>query len=119
MNKIVRSTVKSRVLFPVVLAAATICICILCCNFISQNSYRAISELFSSNAVAASELRAPQWTVKEYKGKIGIFGADGNLCETLEVSVSTLPSQDREYLISGISVYSVQELLSIIEDYTG
>lgn len=119
MNKILRNTVKSRVLFPTVLAIATICLCTLCCSFVSQSSYKAIEKLLSPNDIAVSSTRTPLWTVKEYKGKIGVYSSDGELTETLDVSLSSLPASDREYLIEGIAVYSVQELLSIIEDYTG
>ena len=119
MNKFLRNTVKSRVVFPVILATATICLCTLCCSFVSQRSCRTIETLLSSNSVAVSELSSPLWTVRESKGKIGIFDSEGILTETLDVTLSTLPSQDREYLIQGIPVYSLQELLSLIEDYTG
>ncbi len=119
VNKILRNTVKNRVVFPVILATATICLCTLCCSFVSQRSCRTIEEMLSGDSVAVSQLSSPLWTVRESKGKIGIFDSEGILTETLDVTLSALPSQDREYLIQGIPVYSLQELLSLIEDYTG
>ena len=75
--------------------------------------------MLGGSSISVSSMSEPIWTIRESKGKIGIFDSEGILTETLDVSLSSLPSSDREYLISGIPVYSLQELLSLIEDYTG
>jgi hypothetical protein len=59
------------------------------------------------------------YTVKSYKGKIGIFKSNGDLIQILDVYTITLPIADREMLEEGIDIDNVDELRDIIEDYTG
>ena len=52
-------------------------------------------------------------------GKITVYAADGyNVIEVLDTYVYSLPLSDREAIAEGINVYSVNELISLIEDYT-
>ena len=52
-------------------------------------------------------------------GKLTVFAPDGQtVIDTLETYVYSLPLSDREAVAKGISVYSVNELISLIEDYT-
>lgn len=94
----------------------------------TQNAY--LSESVSSlkdnvdklSSVDASAVyKDAIFLVKETEtGKIGIFSfSDGSLVEELEVYTYSLPPTDRSYLESGILIYSVSELVSLIEDYTG
>lgn len=120
MNTILRNTMKSKALFPIIVAIATMCLCILCCNYVSQTAANTVRTMLSDGQWAASaSVQTPMWTLREYKGKIGVFDSTGALSDTLEVSVASLPQTDRQYLTEGIPVYSVTELLSRIEDYTG
>ena len=59
------------------------------------------------------------YTVKSYKGKIGIFGSRGELIQIIDVYTITLPKADREMLEEGIDIKNIDELRDIIEDYTG
>ena len=52
-------------------------------------------------------------------GKIAIFSADGACLYKSSVDASILPTADQELLASGIEIHSLQELLSLIKDYTG
>lgn len=70
-----------------------------------------------------SEATPPEETtegflVKEYRGQIGIFSADGTLLEILDTYVKTLPEADRALLGEGISVKTREELNSLVEDYS-
>ncbi len=52
-------------------------------------------------------------------GRLTIYAADGyTVIDTLDTYVYSLPLSDREAVSAGISVYSVNELVSLIEDYT-
>ena len=52
-------------------------------------------------------------------GKLTIYGSDGySVIDVLDTYVYSLPLSDREAITKGISVYSVNELISLIEDYT-
>lgn len=59
------------------------------------------------------------YIVKSYKGKIGVFGGNGDLVQIIDVYIKTLPIADREMLEEGINIKNVDELRDIIEDYTG
>ena len=52
-------------------------------------------------------------------GKLTIFAPDGQtVIDMLDTYVYSLPLSDREAVAKGISVFSVNELISLIEDYT-
>ena len=52
-------------------------------------------------------------------GRLAIYAADGyTLVDTLNTYVYSLPLSDREAVSEGIDIYSVNELVSLIEDYT-
>lgn len=96
--------------------------------YTTQNA--ALSDMVSSlkdNVAQISTLDAAAvykdaiFLVKETpSGKIGIFSfSNGALVEELDVYTYSLPPTDRTYLTNGILIYSVNELISIIEDYTG
>ena len=58
------------------------------------------------------------YLVKEYRGQIGIFSADGTLLEILDTYIKTLPEADRALLGEGIWVETREALNSLIEDYS-
>ena len=52
-------------------------------------------------------------------GKLAIYAADGyTVVDILDTYVYSLPLSDREAVSEGIAVYSVNELVSLIQDYT-
>ena len=57
--------------------------------------------------------------IKSYEGKIGIFNESNLLIKTLDVNIKTLPKTDQDLLKKGLCVNSKDELIKIIEDYTG
>jgi hypothetical protein len=60
------------------------------------------------------------YTVKLYGGKIGIFAkGDSKPEEVLGVSPDSLPKSEQERLAAGIHVKTHDELLALIENYTG
>lgn len=61
----------------------------------------------------------PLYTVGIFAGKLAVYGADSDApLEISGVSVAALPPLDREYLTSGIAVYSEDELARVLADYT-
>lgn len=60
------------------------------------------------------------FVVREKDGKVAIFDyRTGKVIEELNVYTYSLPQSDRTYLENGIMLYTVSELISLIEDYTG
>ena len=59
------------------------------------------------------------YTVTISDGWVVIRNGEGNLFETLDVCAFTLPEADQAALEKGITLYSEEALLSILEDYTG
>ena len=60
------------------------------------------------------------YTVKEYKGHIGVFrGTENSPFEEIEINVDLFPKADQDLLKEGIKAYGEQELNRVIEDYKG
>ena len=60
------------------------------------------------------------YVVAEHNGKIGIYDPNRTMVfEVLDVYVDYLPDTDKRYLQNGINIYTNDELLSVIADYTG
>lgn len=60
------------------------------------------------------------FVVREKEGKVAIFDyRTGKVIEELNVYTYSLPQTDRTYLEKGIMLYTVSDLISLIEDYTG
>lgn len=54
-----------------------------------------------------------------YEDKIAVYDcAKGQITEILDVYLISLPNKDKEYLFNGITVKSINELNSLIQDYT-
>lgn len=52
-------------------------------------------------------------------GRLAVYAADGyTVIDILDTYVYSLPLSDREAVSEGIAVYSVNELVSLIQDYT-
>lgn len=66
-----------------------------------------------------TDAAAVAYTVRELDGRIGIYGEDGTLLRTVNVSVATLPRADREQLAVGITLTSRDELEALILDFSG
>ena len=75
-----------------------------------------ISASADANKNSAAQLN---FLLRETDGRVGIYSADGVLLKLLDVPVNHLPKADREALAKGISVSSWQELIAIVQDYTG
>ena len=60
------------------------------------------------------------FVVREKDGRVAIFDyRTGKVIEELNVYTYSLPQSDRTFLENGIMLYTVSELISLIEDYTG
>ena len=57
--------------------------------------------------------------LKEYNGYIGVFDESSVLVDVINVQIKSLPEADRNMLRTGIYAFSRNELISLIEDYTG
>ena len=70
--------------------------------------------------IEKEETTSPEnkYLIKEYKGIVAIFTAEGELLRELDVYVKTLPEKDRSMLSYGIKVKDDIELYSLIQDYT-
>jgi len=66
-----------------------------------------------------SESETTVFLLKEYDGNIGIFDSAGVLIDVIDVQIKSLPEADRNMLRTGIYAFSQNELMSLIEDYTG
>ena len=65
---------------------------------------------------ACVESKPPvDYEIRVYRGIIGVFDTAGNLTETCNVYVMTLPWQDREALTVGIRVSSYEEVQSFLD----
>ncbi len=61
----------------------------------------------------------PMYVLGEKEGKLTIYGPDrSTVIDILDTYVYSLPLSDREAVSDGIAVFSVNELISLIEDYT-
>lgn len=67
----------------------------------------------------AQEKSSQRYTVREYEGHIGIFLEDGTLKSELKTPVELLPEIDQKKLQEGIVVNTEEELILLMESYTG
>ena len=67
----------------------------------------------------AREESSQRYTVREYEGHIGIFLEDGTLKSELKTPVELLPEIDQKKLQEGIVVNTEEELILLMESYTG
>ncbi|MFR2465610.1 MAG: hypothetical protein ACLTA1_07505 [Clostridia bacterium] len=67
----------------------------------------------------AQEKSSQRYTVREYEGHIGIFLEDGTLQSELKTPVELLPEIDQKKLQEGIAVNTEEELILLMESYTG
>ena len=65
------------------------------------------------------EKSSQRYTVREYEGHIGIFLEDGTLQSELKTPVELLPEIDQKKLQEGIAVNTEEELILLMESYTG
>ena len=108
--------------------AFAICIAIVCACMANHtlSSYSRlealalyeIERLQNSALVSGKEEGAEGFILKSEDGKIGLFSEEGQLLETINVNIKTLPVKDRLMLNEGIAVSSREELNSLIQDYT-
>ncbi len=72
----------------------------------------------TSSAVDTSSTRETKYYLKDYKGMLAIFEGDKTIpLEVLEVSISSLPERDIEKIKKGIFADSLNEIISLAEDY--
>lgn len=69
-------------------------------------------------ALANASVARPIYSVRENNGKIAVFDADGMLIKTIDTPVVSLPQSDRDMLKDGIDIFTYEELLDVIEDYS-
>ena len=100
-------------------------------TFICVTLYTKINDLHSEtkkleksiqSLSASSEesvLEEDIFILKEYNGYIGVFDKSSVLMDVINVQIKSLPEADRNMLRTGIYAFSRNELISLIEDYTG
>lgn len=71
-----------------------------------------------SNDITTMTSQSDIYTIKEYKGHIGVFLNDETQpYKEVNVSLSALPTEDQELLKKGITANSQGEVQIILEDY--
>ena len=85
-------------------------------NTIINNIDKSIKTLSLS---AESDSETTIFILREYNGYIGVFNSSDVLIDLINVSTKSLPEADRNMLRTGIYAFSKNELISLIEDYTG
>ncbi len=60
------------------------------------------------------------YTLKEYNGKIAVFTDNADEPESIiDTDINIFSDNDKVLLKNGITVYSVEELYRLIEDFSG
>ena len=71
-----------------------------------------------SSAVDTNSTRETKYYLKDYNGMLAIFEGDRTIpLEVLKVSISSLPERDIEKIKKGIFADSLNEIISLAEDY--
>ena len=69
--------------------------------------------------IASSSMLENVYTLREYKGHIGVFENDDSTpIQEIDVLVRNLPASDRALLAKGIVARNSAELRSLLEDYS-
>ena len=86
----------------------------------NSNEYKEIVYVYNDRQEMQtdSEENKALWVVKEYMGIIGVFDSSGELRETIDTHVKTLPMKDQILLGEGIEVNNAEGLYLIIEAYS-
>jgi hypothetical protein len=94
----------------------------------SASSDKSMSNYFNSNAQSSQESRASRpassyetdYTVKAYKGHIGVYRGDEQVpFKEYQTDIEVLPKPDRDELKRGRTVHTMAEVEKIVEDYDG
>ncbi len=67
-------------------------------------------------SVSVLQEQKPLFILKAKENKIAVLTPDGNVRETIDISLITLPASDRIRLEKGIEVYSLSELGRLLQD---
>lgn len=55
--------------------------------------------------------------IRDVNGKIALFDANNNCLKKTDFDTSLLPAKEQQALLDGIEITSLQELLSLMQDY--
>ncbi len=101
-------------IFLLLMTAITVSGFIVICT-LGQSIQRQKTALRAADSVP--ELPAAECTVREYKGKIGVFRGESEIpYRIIDYDFSLLSEYDREQLSDGILIESDRELQQFIED---
>ena len=118
-----------------ILTSATLTMCIVLTVMLGIFGAKASrTEKMVSNhqcpTLTVNEQKAPESTetivtpqrmyvLGEKEGKLTVYASDGyTIIDILDTYVYSLPLSDREAVAQGIPIYTVNELISLLEDYT-
>ena len=86
-------------------------------NYSPASITEAPSKDVETQPVAVQKQRMYILGVKD--GRLAVYASDGyTVIDVLDTYVYSLPPSDREAVSAGIEVYTVSELVSLIQDYT-
>ena len=126
---------NTKFIIHLILSSVTICFCIAITvmlgifgakvsdtkEFVMSHECDTAAPTTAPPAVTEETATTPErmYVLGVKDGKLTIYASDGyTVIDTLDTYVYSLPLADREAVAQGISVYSVNELISLIEDYT-
>ena len=72
----------------------------------------------SPDTAVDASLSKEEFCLREQNGSLCIYTAEGDLIDVLDVSVKTLPKNERTLLQAGIKCDSWQEVINLIQDLT-
>ena len=103
-------------------------ICPICKNDIIYNKTTTVEDLQKEQVTlntpneeeeSATETvkKADFFVLRDVNGKIALFDANNHCIKKTDFDSSLLPSKDQKALLEGIEITSLQELLSLMQDY--
>lgn len=88
--------------------------------FLGGGALRKTVDTYSASVEYNNVSSPERYIARNTDGFIGIYREGASEpCEMLEVRIEYLPETDRKMLDDGIVLNSREELISLIEDYTG
>ena len=64
-----------------------------------------------------TDKKADVFVLRDVGGKIALFDANGNCLKKSDFDTALLPAKEQKALLEGIEITSLQELLSLMQDY--
>ena len=115
-----KSNKKFWLLCAVLIAVISLVILSLSALYTAAKAIRTSKETRVTDETKKTEdtQKSLSYTIREYRGRIGVFSESGDLLEIIDTPIIALPQSDRDKLSLGITVRNESELSSFREDYS-